>query len=65
MKKKNKKVLKTRKSKQGRKGLTEADIKKIKAGLKKGLTQQFIAEKMGLSQSFISQVKTGRAWVTA
>lgn len=49
--------------------LNEEKVRKIKIGLKLikkrpelGLTQQKIADKMGVSQALISQIANGHAW---
>lgn len=46
----------------GRRGFTEAFIRKMKIGLQKGIPQAVIAEKMDVSQPFVSAVKKGRCW---
>ncbi|WP_158618922.1 MULTISPECIES: HNH endonuclease [Pantoea] len=43
--------------------LREVDVRSIKRLLEKGWTQRDIAERFGISQSQVSHIKLGRAWV--
>lgn len=42
--------------------LTEADVEHIRALLKDGVLQRVIADKFGMTQSAISNIKTGTRW---
>lgn len=62
-------VEKKRKAPSGnvRGALNEDKVRKIKAGLRAArknpkITQTFIAQKMGVSQALISQIKSGKIW---
>jgi len=50
-------------SKRGRRGFGRKLIKAILIGLKKGITQQEIANRIGCSQAFVSAVKRGKTHI--
>lgn len=49
-------------SKWHRSKIKESDVKKIRILLTKGVSQYSIANKFGINQSTISDIKTGRCW---
>lgn len=60
---KTKKTKKTAaKGKRGRRGLDISVIRKIKAGIKKGVKQKIIADKLGVSQPLVSQIKNKKIY---